>query len=148
MGRADAHGTVETVTIANDTGMEQGELLVFMDNTDFHDVVVTVNPPGCPPPSVVLNGPLGPQVIFFTWSCDCVQPGDSLTFTFHTLTSNSVLVSGWFSRGICPSGDLHGDVSQEAETAYLNSTVDKDESHRRTFFGDDCDSTCPNDCPT
>jgi len=140
-----AHGTVFTHTATNTTGTAQGEVLVDVNFTggSLHDGMVIDNPPGCPTPTILAFG----SGVRVTWPCDCVQPGQSVTFSFHSFGGGTVQFTQWSSRGTCLPGDLDGSLMQEADTAALNSTIDKDESHRWTRTGNDYDTGGPCPCP-
>lgn len=117
--------TVETYTEINDTGVPQGVLAVRF-SAPVRDPVVIDNPPRCSTPKLVY--PFEDK-IYIRWWCNCVQPGDSVTFTVDTLGAVR-LEKEWLSSfgGACPGVqlksfrvvDLNGDNDGYPDT---NETV-------------------------
>ncbi len=130
-GEAPEARYVITFTATNNTGAPQGAMLMMIYSfAGLSNGTFLQGPPGCPVPTVVTNF----NNVAIIWPCDCVQPGQSVTFSVEIGSEYSYGPPAWANRGPCTCSGL----GQDTATAYLNSTVEKDESDRWAFTGNGC----------
>ncbi len=86
-------------TFTNNTGNTASDLHVTFTGTGGSlDVMVTGNPPGCPPPGIPSNGTVTNTMIV-DWGIDCVQNGQSVTVKVST-ENGPLEVNGGFWSGV------------------------------------------------
>jgi len=128
--RAD---TVVTYTATNNAAYRAGIVYVRFDATDLHDLVVIDSPPLCPPPlfaGVYHDTARNEDEVYIGWACDCVSPGESVTFTVLTNSDIHPVSTYWVDD---PGKNCPGVVVKSFHVLDLNGDQDGYPDTNETF---------------